>query len=177
LKDVPVGSHRLDILATAVGMIKGDWQISAPMNCERKGIWRGVKMNGTSLLGWKMYPLLQGEKQHIAANHAEVGWSEGAEGSPLSWYKTRFEIPAATLEKEADYRLDAFGLGKGMLFVNGFMIGRHWLIRSPGGDFSQRYYHVPASVLSTTNSLVVFEEQGASPDSMGMECRLTASIA
>jgi hypothetical protein len=173
LSDVAAGSHRLDILATALGMIKGDWQIDSPMNFERKGIWEGVLLNGLGLNDWEMTPFLAGERSSIVEKSASVVWSKFSLPQRLCWYKAEFQISPGTLAEDADYRLNAAGLGKGMLFLNGHAVGRHWLIVSPGtnGQPTQQYYHLPKSWMNADNTLIVFEEQAASPSSVQLERR------
>ena len=173
LSDVAAGSHRLDILATALGMIKGDWQIDSPMNFERKGIWEGVLLNGLGLNDWEMTPFLAGERSSIVEKSASVAWSKFSLPQRLCWYKAEFQISPGTLAEDADYRLNAAGLGKGMLFLNGHGVGRHWLIVSPGtnGQPTQQYYHLPKSWLISENTLIVFEEQAASPSGVQLERR------
>jgi hypothetical protein len=173
LADVAAGKHRLDILATAVGMIKGDWMIDSPMNFERKGIWEGVQLNGAPLTGWEMIPYLAGEKSGLVEKSAAAGWSEVKAGSRLSWYRSAFHLPPEMLAEDADFRINAAGLGKGMLFVNGHGVGRHWLIASPGtgGRPTQQCYHLPKSWLRAENTLVVFEEQAVTPTEVRIERR------
>jgi hypothetical protein len=173
LEGVAVGRHRLDILATALGMIKGDWQITSSMEFERKGIWQGVELNGQALTGWEMTPYLAGEKASIVEKNGAVEWASAEDARPLCWYRTSFQLSGAALAEDADYRLDAAGLGKGMLFLNGRGVGRHWLIVSPGtgGKPTQQYYHLPKNWLRAENTLVVFEEQAASPKEVRIERR------
>jgi hypothetical protein len=95
------------------------------------------------------------------------------------------------LEEGADFRLDGAGLGKGMLFVNGRMAGRHWLIEAngygadehwhdmkrcglsidPAGRPTQRYYHIPRAWLKSENRLVIFEEQACHPTEVRLQVR------
>lgn len=173
LGKVAPGKHRLDILATALGMIKGDWQIASPMNFERKGIWEGVLLNGVVLSNWEMTPYLAGERAGIVERNGAVEWSSAGPARPLCWYKTEFQLSAVTLAEDADYRLNAAGLGKGALFLNGHAIGRHWLIFSPGAENqpTQQFYLLPRSWLKTDNTLIVFEEQAASPREVQLERR------
>jgi beta-galactosidase len=175
-----VGSHRLEILATALGMIKGDWQIASPMNMERKGIWEGVQIDGIEITGWRMIPGLQGEgkglPQTVGDVHA-VAWRSSEVATPLTWHKATFALEPGVLAGDADFRLDAVGLGKGQLFCNGHAAGRHWLLHEPApagaseGALSQRYYHIPASWLLPQNTLILLEEQAASPKDVRMERR------
>ena len=81
------------------------------------------------------------------------------------------------LAADADYRINAAGLAKGMMFVNGHGVGRHWLIVSPetGGQPTQQYYLVPRDWLRAENALVIFEEQAAQPTSVQIERRQRVS--
>lgn len=173
LGDVPVGQHRLDLLATAVGMIKGDWMIDSPMNFERKGIWEGVLLNGSPLTGWEMIPFLAGEKAGVVEKDSAATWTSLGAAQTLSWYRSTFHLAPETLAEDADYRINAAGLGKGMLFVNGHGVGRHWLIVSPGtgGQPTQQCYLVPRNWLRAENTLVIFEEQAALPANVQIERR------
>ena len=171
--NLAVGAHRIDLLSTALGLIKGDWQIASPMNCERKGIWQGVLLNGKPIRNWTMRPGLIGEQQSLIAGRPDTRWSFLNHPRPLRWYKTEIRIPADVLKANAVFRLDAAGLGKGMIWVNGNAAGRHWLIAAsdPSGSLSQRYYHVPAGWLRASNQIVIFEEQAASPSTVQLEMR------
>jgi len=173
LPNLPPGTHRIDLLATAVGMIKGDWQIARPMNFERKGIWEGVLLNGKPIHNWTMRPGLIGEQQNLPSSQSETGWRTLTDARPLRWYKTQVDLPATLLQSGAVFRLDAMGLGKGMIWVNGRAVGRHWLVAAsnPPNALSQRYYHVPADWLQPSNQIVIFEEQAASPAAVQLETR------
>ena len=184
------GKRRLDILAVSLGLIKGDWQISGPMNTERKGIWLSVLHNGRQLSGWEMRPFLAGEL-HPGA----VAWQKRPKAvgpaRPCTWYATVLRIAAEQLHRDADFRLDATGLGKGAIFLNGHELGRYWLIAgngygadeswqglalngltlAPAGEPTQRYYHIPRAWLREVNRLVLFEEQPCSPDQVRIEVR------
>ena len=60
------------------------------------------------------------------------------------------------LERASDLFLDTSDWGKGVVWVNGFNLGRYWR-RGP-----QRTLFVPAPVLRTgQNEIIVFETSGA----------------
>jgi hypothetical protein len=172
LAGISEGKHRIEILATALGMIKGDWMIESPMNFERKGIWEGVLLNGSPLTGWEMTPFLAGEKKKLVEKSEAGEWSALETAEPLTWYRSTFRLSPQELAQDADFRLNTAGLGKGMLFVNGRGLGRHWLIESPGtGQPTQQYYHLPKSWLREENTLIVFEEQPVTPAKVAIERR------
>lgn len=186
------GSHRLEILAASLGLIKGDWMVSASMETERKGIWGGVKLNGKALRNWMMFPQLAGERLGIPRCPAVVAW-RASQRRPvaLAWHRAGFDIPVRLLNSGADFRIDAKGLGKGMFFVNGHALGRHWLIEAngfghdqfwveadkhgltlgPAGEPTQRFYRVPACWLRENNELLIFEEEAVSTDHVRLQWR------
>jgi beta-galactosidase len=182
------GPQRLVLLAIALGLVKGDWQIAGPMQTERKGLWGPVLVEGEELTGWTMHPGLLGERASLTA------WAPPASPpAPCTWYRATITLPA--VPADADVRLDASGLGKGMLFLNGHALGRYWLIPgegygadegwadlardglsvAPAGVPTQRYYHLPRPWLQTVNELVLFEEQAIAPVNVRLEIRHHAS--
>lgn len=188
------GEHRLDILACALGLIKGDWQIADSMNWERKGIWQPVLLNGRALRNWEMRPSLCGELRRLAdAGFVNLVTWQSLPATPrhLTWYMAEFDVATRLLQSAADFRLDAHGLGKGMLFVNGHALGRHWLVPGhgygPDGAWvdmvneglylgppsvpTQRYYQVPRSWLQRRNRLLILEEQAAEPRNVHVQVR------
>jgi hypothetical protein len=191
IANAAAGEHRLDILAVALGLIKGDWQIADSMNTERKGIWGGVLLNGARVRDWEMRPHLVGEQRRVAEVAETVEWREVQAPGPCTWYQARFALAESLLRADADFRLDAAGLGKGYLFVNGRALGRYWLLAAngygadrgwhrleedglslaPAGEPTQRWYHVPRSWLRADNRLTIFEEQDRSPTGLRLEVR------
>lgn len=167
------GKHHLALLAVALGMIKGDWQIASPMNFERKGIWEGVQWNRRPLRGWTMIPGLSGEQAKFSNPAISGIWSRTTEGAPLTWYRRKLDVPASLLHNGAQFRVDASGLGKGLLWVNGRCLGRYWLLAAtaPGDVQSQRFYHLPADWLRPSNEIVLFEEQSMTPRNLTIQFR------
>jgi hypothetical protein len=90
------GRNRIAILACAMGLIKGDWQLGLPMNYERKGIWNTVYLDGKSLKNWRHYPRLMGERLRLAEAESDelsgVAWQAKARAVPLTWYLKRFTL-------------------------------------------------------------------------------------
>ncbi|KAA8538158.1 hypothetical protein F0562_027766 [Nyssa sinensis] len=126
---------------------------------------------------------------HTVSGSSSVEWVEGsllAQKQPLTWYKTTFNAP----EGNDPLALDMNSMGKGLIWINGENIGRHWpgytghgscsscsyagiynekKCRSNCGEASQRWYHVPQSWLNPTgNLLVVFEEWGGDPTGIAL---------
>ncbi|CAK7328307.1 unnamed protein product [Dovyalis caffra] len=102
----------------------------------------------------------------------------------MIWYRTTFTAPMGS----DPVVVDLLGLGKGVAWVNGFDIGRYWpkqlapedgcpvkcdyrgdynggRCRTDCGKPSQRWYHIPRSLLKDDdNVLVLFEELGGTPE-------------
>lgn len=180
------GTHRLDVLACAVGLVKGDWNLGF-MNMveERKGIWGSVLLDGRPVPGpWTLAPGLAGESAPAwSAAGAWLPWiSAGSAPGPFrlpAWWRVRFRAP----RDRQGLSFDLTGLSKGLAWVNGHCLGRYWLAptlldpeggrtRTPG-EVTQRHYKVPASWLNRSgepNTLVLFDEEGASPANIAV-CR------
>jgi beta-galactosidase len=186
---VKPGRQTLEILACSLGLVKGDWMVAGSMESERKGIWDRVLWNGKELMSWKMYPGLVGEADDLCTYPHRVNWLVQGGVTTPAWHRCRFELPKKFCD--SDLRLDAAGLGKGILFVNGHPLGRHWLIPGhgfgndsfwveaerhgltlgPDGEPTQRYYKIPASWLCGTNELVLFEEEQPDFSRVRLEAR------
>ena len=179
------GEHRLDLLSVSMGMnnwlgVEDNWKgLLAP-----NGKLRFVE-NATGAVqdithsGWLMQPKLQGERLGLPGGGAAPRpWeAQSGEVKPLTWLQSEFVTPAGTTA----LILDAGGLGRGHAYVNGFDIGRFYLITGTpcsacgcGGDSccnkalcgkpSQRLYHIPPDALKPLggkNLLTLFEELGA----------------
>jgi len=184
------GNNRIEILACALGLIKGDWQLALPMQYERKGIWDAVSLDGKKLTGWRHHPGLIGEKlrldESFAAEFPLVAWKARGQTGPLTWYLQEFELSTRQLQPNLAWAFDASGVEKGMLRLNGHGIGRVWQIPAygPGADPlppiigtigrgrpTQRYYRIPTSWLRPRNRLLFFSESGAKPMQEALVCR------
>ena len=176
------GEHQLDLLACAIGMIKGDWMIGHQnMVNERKGIWGAVTWEGQPVTGgWALRPGLDGERQALGAARPIDAWSAPTPadtGAPLRWWRLAFDRPSG----DAPLAADLAGMGKGLAWLNGRCIGRYWLIAGAAqnrshladvgavtsarvGEPSQRYYHLPSEwLIDGENQLIFFEETGGDP--------------
>lgn len=190
------GTYRLEILAVSMGMIKGDWMISGPMEQERKGIWSKVSLNDKTIRNWVMVPGLRGERLRVGEESLAVEWGSFKPNQLMTWHQASFELPEKYLLKTVDFRLNATGLCKGFIYVNGRHIGRYWLIEAkgyggdeiwhtpqehgitlgPNGQSTQDCYHVPQSWLKTENRICIFEEQGGDPRKIDFEIRIQNKI-
>ena len=123
----PAGKHQLDILAVSLGLVKGDWQLAGSMQTERKGIWGKVTCDEKQLLNWQMRPGLAGEQIELPMVD-----NIPASAKPCMWYEGYFKLPEELQDKKISLRLDANGLGKGLIWLNGKLLSRYWLITADG---------------------------------------------
>ncbi|KAI4350273.1 hypothetical protein L6164_004744 [Bauhinia variegata] len=117
-----------------------------------------------TLNGWGHKVGLKGEDLKIFTEEGskKVNWAPfKGEGPGLSWYKTTFLAP----EGDGPVAIRMTGMGKGMIWVNGENIGRHWMsFLSPLNMPSQSEYHIPRAFLRPKeNLLVIFEEEAKGP--------------
>lgn len=153
------------------------WSYKIGMSGESLGLYTAA---GSSAAKWGAVT----EKQPLT--WYQVAWGTVTEKQPLTWYKTTFNAP----EGNDLLALDMGSMGKGIMWINGQSLGRHWpanLARGKceqcpyAGMFtgtkclsncdqpSQRWYHVPRSWLKPTgNLLVVFEEWGGDPKGISL---------
>ncbi|WP_350347616.1 beta-galactosidase family protein [Agromyces sp. G08B096] len=119
---------------------------------EHKGLIGGVRLDGLEVTGWRARPL---DLRRLADGARGAGASRDADGSAApgrfaagpAYATARFELDAP-----ADLYLDTLDWGKGLVWVNGFLLGRYWR-RGP-----QRTLIVPSPVTRAgANELVVLE--------------------
>jgi len=139
---------------------------------------------------WTQQVGLYGQYKQVFNNagYNSVTWKsdwKNAVYNPITWFSFKFDL---TTSSSTGYALDLNGLFKGLLYVNGYLIGRYYNITGNGncvdcdyakyssstcrincGQSSQRYYHIPADWLKPTNNLVtVFEEFGGDPSQVAL---------
>lgn len=109
--DLKDGKHVLEVLVEHQARVN----FGGAIDHERKGITEGVFLNGRALKGWV----------HFSLPLDEVGDFKLAplrEAYP-SFYRASFDLPEV-----GDTYLDTRGLDKGLLWINGKLIGRYWFI-------------------------------------------------
>ncbi|MGI9822904.1 glycoside hydrolase family 35 protein [Agromyces sp. Marseille-Q5079] len=120
---------------------------------EHKGIIGGVALDGEPLAGWGVRPidldLVPGLAASAAASAASSTVSAPDAATPAGPVLARGVLE---LDEPADLFLDTLHWGKGLVWVNGFLLGRYWR-RGP-----QRTLIVPAPVTRVgANEVVVLE--------------------
>ena len=162
------------ILTSSLGLVKGDWQLGSGRNMlgERKGLLSDVAVEGYERASsWKAMPKLNGEV---------CAWKTDGDGVGFGWHECVVRVE----ERKENWVLDLSGCGKGLLYVNGVLLGRYWLVagtremngfldgspvRQVGrGESTQRYYHVPGWVTAGEREgdvlrVRVFVEAGERP--------------
>ncbi|CAL0326899.1 unnamed protein product [Lupinus luteus] len=161
-----IGKNSITILASTVGLPDSgaymEHRYAGPKSISILGLTTGTIELTTN--GWGHKVGLKGEKLKIFSEEGSkaVKWRAVVGNAPaLSWLKTRFSTP----EGRDPVAIRMNGMGKGMIWVNGKSLGRHWMnFLSPLGKPTQSEYHIPRSYLNPKdNLLVVLEEESANP--------------
>lgn len=105
------GKHRLEILVEHMARVN----FGNAIDQERKGITEGVYINGKELKSWKHYTLPLTNVDQFKASAIKAGYPH--------LYTATFD-----LSEVGDTYLDTRNLDKGLLWVNGRLIGRYWFI-------------------------------------------------
>ena len=155
-------THQLTLLSVSLGVSTQ----TDPGEFDLKGITGDVVIAGKNITEgkWLHRAMLAGEILHVYTVNGSknVTWSSNYSeysGRPVVWYQYTFSGPQ--VEPGFSLLLDLYGMQKGYVYVNGMSLGRYWLTQV-GGEYVQRYYYIPPSVLQATgNLLVLIEELGA----------------
>jgi len=130
--------QRLDVLVENSGRINFTTKIRG----ERAGIVGDVKLDGIVLRDWKIVPL------PLDPPPAD-GYREQACAGPC-FYRSTFQVSAP-----GDTYLNTSSLGKGVVWVNGHLLGRFWNIGPMGSLF------LPGAWLhSGSNEVIVMDLDG-----------------
>ena len=129
---------------------------------DRKGILGSVRLNEDELVGiWTTFSIPLDNIDKISFEPLP------ADNLPLNtiFYKFIFSINGTAM----DTFLDMSGWGKGVVFVNGFNLGRYWPAKGP-----QVTLYVPATVLKSDyeNEVIVFEIDSVPCKSQGDICTI-----
>ncbi|XP_019454229.1 PREDICTED: beta-galactosidase 13-like [Lupinus angustifolius] len=164
-----VGVNHISILAATVGLPDSgaymEHRYAGPKSITILGLNSGTV--DLTHNGWGNQVGLHGEKNRIFSKEGSnnVQWKDArGKGQALSWYKTTFGTP----EGRDPVAIKMDGMGKGMIWVNGLSIGRHWMsYLSPLGQPTQSDYHIPRAFLKEKeNLLVILEEEEGSPENI-----------
>ncbi|AZN43533.1 glycoside hydrolase family 35 protein [Paenibacillus albus] len=141
LLEIPAGGATLDILVENMGRIN-----YGPYLKDSKGITEGVRLGPQFLYHWTIRSLPLNPLSEL------VYQSEPATPTQEqpTFYRGQFQV-----DELADTFLELQGWTKGVVFVNGFNLGRYWEI-GPQGTL-----YIPAPLLREgSNELIIFELHG-----------------
>lgn len=111
-----------------------------PLLKDPKGITEGVRIGNQFLFNWDIYTIPLKDIENIK-------YGNGNREEYPTFYKGSFEV-----KEVGDTYLDFEGWEKGVVFINGFNLGRYW----KAGP--QKRLYLPAPLLKEgTNEIVVFE--------------------
>ncbi|AZN43098.1 glycoside hydrolase family 35 protein [Paenibacillus albus] len=140
--ETPAEGAALSLLVENMGRINYGWKMHDP-----KGITEGVRIERQFLYDWTMHPLPLDDLSGIV--YSELEANAPAQQEP-TFYKGSFHV-----DEPADTFLNMSGWTKGVVFVNGFNLGRYWEIGP------QVTLYVPAPLLlEGENEIVIFELHG-----------------
>ncbi|MEU8921874.1 beta-galactosidase family protein [Kitasatospora sp. NPDC048545] len=130
----------LDVLVEALGRVN-----YGPNMDDRKGITRGVSHGGQRLFGWRIRPL-------PLTDLSALRFAPGTPGTPARDGEPVFHRFAAELPSPADAFVALPGWGRGLLWLNGFLLGRYAAVGP------QRTLYAPAPLWRAGgNELVALE--------------------
>ena len=146
---LPEKDNQLDVLVENMGRVNYGHKFLA--DTQRKGIRTGVCADLHFVTGWDAYTL---PLDDISGLDYTAGYTAGQP----SFSRFEFELAAPS-----DTFVDCTGFGKGVVFVNGFNVGRYWQI----GPIATLY--VPHGITRAgQNELVVFDTEGVVSDRINL---------
>jgi beta-galactosidase len=145
---VPAGGARLELLVENLGRVN-----YGPQLADRKGISGGVRLGQQLLHGWQMHPLPLDEVGDLPfVGGALPGQTDG---------RPVFRRAAFEVGEPADAFVLTEGLGKGLCWINGFLLGRFWEIGP------QQTLYLPGPLLRAGgNELLVLQLDGPRRESV-----------
>ncbi len=139
---------KLDILVENMGRVN----FGPKLEDQRKGIEKGVQINGHFHYDWMIHPL-------PLNNLEKLDFSSGYKKGTPSFYKFEFQV-----DDIADTFLDFAGWGKGCAFINGINLGRFWEVGP------QKRLYIPGPLLKIgKNEIIMFETEGKVCDTIELK--------
>ncbi|NXI30834.1 BGAL galactosidase, partial [Sterrhoptilus dennistouni] len=141
----------LDILLENMGRISFGANAS-----DFKGLLGNLSLNSRPLSNWLIYPLAIDTAVQQGWPHTALPKSSSGGRVGPAFYTGTFETPGIAWDTFVKFP----GWSKGLLWINGFNLGRYWTSRGP-----QQTLFVPGSVLHVghPNNITVLELEGAPP--------------
>lgn len=163
-----------------------------------------VMFNGRNIIDnkWNYTIGLIGEDQQYfnPANNTKLPWKpmtnrSSDQAKNFNWYRLKFPTPANLIPNCSNlYQVNMTGMSKGLLYLNGYSLGRYLTINAPDkdpippcnyrgvydpskcrydwGKPTQILYHFSGHLLntnSTENELIIFEETNAIPTQVSIQ--------
>ena len=125
-----------------------------------QGIINNVTLNGVTLTNWEMdlLPLTRKMVSHSVrgASDRQLNKAVAKTQGSMTFWQGHFKACVGGVPR--DTFLDMSGWKKGVAFINGFNLGRHWPDTGP-----QVTLYVPAPILtsncSDTNTIILLEQE------------------
>ncbi|MBK8496608.1 MAG: beta-galactosidase [Chitinophagaceae bacterium] len=142
----------LDILVEGMGHIN-----FAQFMIDRKGITDRVTLNGMTLMNWEIFPLPMDDIRFTrqATNYTAAKNMNSFSGQTSNSGQTGYGIffkGNFSLTETGDTYFDLSGYSKGMVYVNGHNLGRHWNVGP-----QQRLYCPAGWLKKGNNEIIVFD--------------------
>lgn len=141
---IPEGGAKLSILVENMGRTN-----YGPLLRDCKGITEGVRLGNQFLFGWEIHtlPLNNVEQVQFQQSLEQVNVCGDHNTKQPTFYKGIIEI-----DETADTFIHMEGWTKGVVYINGFNLGRYWN-RGP-----QKTLYIPAPLLNKgSNEIIIFE--------------------
>ncbi|MFX3646779.1 MAG: beta-galactosidase [Paenibacillus sp.] len=132
--------------------VQGAIQPTAQLGIAESGNCTANLVTSTSDEG--MSSVTVSEKAHSASDNFQVHDSY----IQPTWYRWRFAKPAISEHHKVNLMLRLTGMSKGTIHLNGHHLGRYWQI-GPQED-----YKIPVAWLQEENELLLFDEEGRTPE-------------
>ncbi|REE81538.1 beta-galactosidase [Paenibacillus taihuensis] len=150
LLEIPAEGAELEILVENMGRIN-----YGPYLKDAKGITEGVRLGPQFLYHWTIRSL---PLDQLNGLEFQPEPSKSQQGHP-TFYRGHFQV-----DERADTFLSLQGWTKGVVFVNGFNLGRYWEIGP------QQTLYIPAPLLREgSNELIIFEQHGCEQPEVSLQ--------
>ncbi|MWV43709.1 beta-galactosidase [Paenibacillus sp. HJL G12] len=144
--EIPAEGLQLDVLVENMGRVN-----YGPLMRDPKGITEGIRLGNQFLYDWTIRPLPLNDLSDLSFAPLREDEASAQEETP-AFYKGTFEV-----NEKADTFIRLDGWKKGVVYVNGFNLGRYWEVGP------QQTLYLPAPLLQEgSNELVIFELHGTS---------------
>lgn len=156
------GEHRkVQILVENMGRVNYGGHIT-----DAKGITKGVRIANRYHYHWKNYPIRMEDVDKCEIGKLTVSEKEEKKKA-LDGYRPTFYRGILLIEECADTFIETTGFEKGIVWMNGFCLGRYYNSAGP-----QKTLYVPAPILKHgENEILIFETDACkAPEIAFLDC-------